>query len=179
MIVQPNAHVGIVCKDLEKSIAFYEKFLDMREKFTLYYGDMIPGDPEWYAKVPKERLAWLETVRDVKWIVYLEWTQGPAGYFLELFHELDAHIENPPSKEKYGLNHLDIVVDDVDGFCRELQERGGAEYIDVYPGPSVCRSRVMWFHDPDGNQIEVHQYTDLSMQRIGRELPAGVVWRPE
>lgn len=30
MIVQPNAHVGIVCKDLEKSIAFYEKFLEKK-----------------------------------------------------------------------------------------------------------------------------------------------------
>ena len=36
----------------------------------------------------------------------------------------------------------------------------------------------MWLHDPDGNQIEVHQYTDLSMQIIGRDLPEGVIWTP-
>ena len=30
MIVQPNAHVGIVSKDLEKSIAFYEKLLEKK-----------------------------------------------------------------------------------------------------------------------------------------------------
>ena len=76
MIVQPNAHVGIVCKDLEKSIAFYEKFLGLKEKFTLYYGDMIPKDPVWLAKVPQERIDYLKTVENVKWIVYMEWTEG-------------------------------------------------------------------------------------------------------
>ena len=176
MVVQPNAHIGMVCRDLEKSIEFYKKFLGMKEKFTLYYGDMIPQEPERRAEIPPERLDWLKTVADVKWIVYLEWPHGPEGYFLELFHELDAHIDNPPSKEKFGLNHLDIVVDDIQAFYQDMVDKGGEEFIDILPGPSICRSHTMWFHDLDGNQVEVHQYTDISMQRIGRELPKGAVW---
>ena len=43
MIIQANAHIGLVCRDLEKSIRFYKEILGMREKFTLYYGDMISG----------------------------------------------------------------------------------------------------------------------------------------
>ena len=178
MIVQANAHIGFVCKDLEKSVKFYEDILGMREKFTLYYGDMIPKDPVWLKKIPEERIDYLKTVQDVKWIVYLEWTQGPEGYFIELFNELNAHIDNPPSKEKFGINHMDIVVDDIQAFRQELIEKGAEEYIDIQPGSSVCRSFTMWIHDPDGNQIEVHQYTDLSMQLIGRELPEGVTWTP-
>ena len=178
MIVQPNAHVGIVCRDLEKSIAFYEKFLGLKEKFTRYYGDMIPKDPVWLAKVPQERIDFLKTVENVKWIVYMEFTEGLKGYFIELFNELDAHIENLPSKEKFGLNHIDIVVDDIQAFYQELVDKGAEEYIFIKPGSSICRSYTMWLRDPDGNEIEVHQYTDISMQVIGRELPEGMTWIP-
>ena len=29
----------------------------------------------------------------------------------------------------------------------------------------------MWFHDPDGNKIEVHEYGPTAMQKVGREIP--------
>jgi len=178
MKIQPNAHIGFVCKDLEKSVDFYKNILGMKEKFILYYGDMIPKEPERLKEIPQERLDFLEKNKDVKWIVYLEWTTGPEGYFIELFNEIGAHIENLPSKEKFGINHIDIVVDDIHEFYNKMVEKGKEDYIDIVPGPSICRSYTMWFHDPDGNQIEVHQYTDLSMQLIGRELPEGVEWKP-
>ena len=171
MIIQANAHFGIVCRDLERSIAFYREILGMEEKFTLYYGDLIPEDPKMREEIPPERIQELEAVRSVKWIVYMEWMQEQRGYFVELFHELGAHIENLPSKEKYGLNHIDIVVDDIQGFYQELLDKGAEEYIDIKPGPSICRSYTMWIHDPDGNQIEIHQYTPVSMQLVGRERP--------
>ncbi|MDE7245420.1 MAG: hypothetical protein K2O18_15810 [Oscillospiraceae bacterium] len=74
------------------------------------------------------------------------------------------------------MNHLDIVGDDIQAFYQDMVDKGGEEFIDILPGTSICRSRTMWFHDPDGNQVEVHQYTDISMQRVGRELPEGAVW---
>lgn len=168
MIIQTNAHIGFVCKDLEKSIRFYETVLGLKEKFTLYYGDMIPESSEEQEKMTPECLENLRKVKDVKWIVYMEWMQGPAGYFIELFNELGAHIENLPSKEKFGINHIDIVVDDIQAYYKELIEKGAAEYIDILPNKAICRGYTMWIHDPDGNQIEIHQYTPESMQLIGR-----------
>ena len=154
MIVQANAHIGFICRDLEKSVQFYERIFGMKEKFTLYYGDMIPADPDQLKEISQERLAFLKSHQDTKWIIYMEW----------------PHIDNFPSKEKFGFDHFDIVVDDIQEFYRQMTEKGAEEYVDILPGPSLCRGFTMWMHDPDGNPIEIHQYTPLSMQNIGREL---------
>lgn len=70
------------------------------------------------------------------------------------------------------------MVDDIQAFYQELVDKGAEEYIFIKPGSSICRSYTMWLRDPDGNEIEVHQYTDISMQVIGRELPEGMTWIP-
>lgn len=165
MIVQANAHLGFVCHDLEKSIRFYEDILGCREKFTLYYGDQIPKDPEDLKKVPADVLARLEERKEIRWIVYLEWMDG---YFIELFNELDACKENPYDPQAYGYTHFSFVVDDVEAFTQELIDKGAGEYIDHYPARTCDYNYSMWFHDPDGNRVEVHQYTERSFQRIGR-----------
>lgn len=166
MIVKPNAHLGFVCKDLDRTQKFYEDVLGCREKFTLYYGDLIPeDDPERLAAMDPEDLKRLKEIADVRWIVYLEWSEG---FFIELFHEVGAHVENPYDPEKYGFTHYDIVVDDIHAFRQQLEERGAAGCIDIEPGPSVDRNYTMWFHDPEGNRIEVHQYGPEAMQLVGR-----------
>ena len=103
MIVQPNSHLGFVCHDLDRSVQFYEEILGCKEKFSLYYGDMIPPTAEERAQIPPEVMARLETVKDVRWIVYLEWMDG---YFIELFNEVDAHIDNPYDPAHYGYTHF-------------------------------------------------------------------------
>ena len=80
MIITPNMHLGFNCKDLEKSIQWYETFLNCKEKFTIYYGDMIPDSEERRANMDKDRIKYLESIRDVKWIVYMEFQDAP-GYF--------------------------------------------------------------------------------------------------
>ena len=136
-----------------------------REKFSLYYGDMIPEDPEDLAKMPEEVRTKLEAVRDVRWIVYLEWKDG---YFSELFNELDAWKENPFDPEKYGYTHFSFVVDDIHAFYQELIGKGAGDCIDIVPQFNCDHTWALWFHDPDGNRIEVHQYTDRSFQVVGR-----------
>ena len=76
MIIQATAHFGITCKNLEKSIAFYENIFGMKEKATLYYGDLIPQDPEERKRISPERIRELETVCSEKWIVYMESMKG-------------------------------------------------------------------------------------------------------
>ena len=74
------------------------------------------------------------------------------GYFIELFHEVDAHMDNPYHPAKFGYTHFSFVVDD----------------IEVTPQLNCDYTWALWFHDPDGNRIEVHQYTHRSFQKIGR-----------
>lgn len=171
MIVQANSHIGFNCKDLDRSIRFYEDVLGLKEKFSLYYGDMIPPDPEMRAKMDPARLEELEKNKDVRWIIYLEWRDG---FFIELFNELKAHIENLPDDTKYGYTHFGLVVDDIQGFYQMLIDKGAGEYVDIPPQPCIDRNKSMWFHDPDGNKIEVHEYGPTAMQKVGREIPGEV-----
>ena len=165
MIVQANSHLGFVCHDLDKSVRFYEDVLGCKEKFSLYYGDMIPKNPDDLAKVPPKELARLEKLKDVRWIVYLEWMDG---YFIELFHEVDAHIDNPYNPANYGFTHFSFVVDDIQAFYQQLLDKGLKDAIDITPQLNCDYTWAMWFHDPDGNRVEVHQYTERSFQIIGR-----------
>ena len=166
MIVKPNAHLGFNCKDLDRTQKFYEDVLGCREKFTLYYGDLIPyDDPERLAQMKPEDVEKLEKIKDVRWIVYLEWMDG---FFIELFNELDAHVDNPYRPENYGYTHYSFVVDDIQAFYQELIDKGAGEYIDILPGPSIDKNWTMWFHDPEGNRVEVHQYGPDAFQIKGR-----------
>ena len=141
---------------------------DVDKKFRLYYGDMLPKHPEHRAKLDPQRLQELEQLKDRTWIVYLEWLDG---YFIELFDEVKAHLDNLPDDIKYGYTHFALVVDDIQAFYEELIARGGKEIIDIPPQPCIDRNKSMWFHDPDGNKIEVHEYSQTAMQKVGRELP--------
>ena len=165
MIVQANSHLGFVCHDLDKSVQFYEEILGCKEKFSLYYGDMIPPAAEERAQIPPEVMARLEKLKDVRWIVYLEWMDG---YFIELFNEVDAHIDNPYNPANYGYTHFSFVVDDIQAFYQELIEKGEEDIIDVKLQFNCDHTWAMWFRDPDGNRIEVHQYTERSFELIGR-----------
>lgn len=174
MIVQPNMHLGFNCQNLEKSIEWYKKFLNCREKFTLYWGDLIPGKEEMRAKISADTFAELQRRKKEKWIVYLEFADCP-GSFIELFNEPTAHeVHIPDQKRDLNYTHFAHVVDDVGKFYKEVIQKGGASYVWVKPQLNIDRTKAMWLQDPDGNRMEFIEYTPYSMQRIGKELPVGV-----
>lgn len=167
MITKANVHLGFNCRDLEKSVKFYTEILGCKEAFTLYYGDLIPDNPEWLAKMDPVRLEELTKLKDEKWIVYLEWADG---YFIELFNEVNAYIEiEQDSTHNFGYTHFAFIVDDVHEFYNGLIEKGVEDCIELKPEPSIDGNCNMWFHDPDGNRIEVQQYTERSMQITGEK----------
>lgn len=162
MIIKANTHLGFNCKELEKTVNFYKEILGCKEKFTLRYVDLIPKDEKRLATIPAE---W-EKRKEVTWLVYLEWMDG---YFIELFNEYTVHIENKMDpKLNYGYTHFAFVVDDIEEYCESLIKKGAEEYIDSKPEKAIDGNYVMWFHDPEGNRVEVQQYTEHSLQMGGK-----------
>lgn len=166
MIVKANVHMGFNCKDLEKTAQFYKDIMGCKEAFTLYYGNLIPKDSKRLSSIPSEQLEEWKQHKNEKWIIYLEWIDG---YYIELFNEYTAHVENKvDSKLNYGYTHFAFVVDDIQAFYQSLIEKGAEEYIDIKPEPAIDGNYTMWFHDPEGNRVEVQQYTERSMQKGGK-----------
>ena len=113
MIITPNMHLGFNCKDLEKSIQWYETFLNCKEKFTIYYGDMIPDSEERRANMDKDRIKYLESIRDVKWIVYME--------FQDLILPAEGYCEteelNPPVEKQRKYRLIQCIVRSFRRIC--------------------------------------------------------------
>lgn len=166
MIVKANVHMGFNCKYFEKTVQFYKEILECKEKFTLCYGNLIPKTAERLATIPEELLKEWEIRRNEKWLTYLEWT---GGYYIELFNEYTAHVEiKIDSKLNYGYTHFAFTVDDIQKFYEELLEKGAESYIESIPEKAIDGNYVMWIHDPEGNRIEIQQYTEYSMQIGGK-----------
>ena len=77
--------------------------------------------------------------------------------FIELFKG-----EVGPRAEKQSYAHLCLEVDDLPATVSTLRSRG-VEVTDPKLGSD--QSRQSWLADPDGNRIELHQYTAKSRQR--------------
>ncbi len=80
-----------------------------------------------------------------------------GGYnFIELFQG-----EAAPPAGKVSYQHFCLEVDDMAGTVASLRSHG----VDV-SDPRVGRDRSIqaWLADPDGNRIELHQYTPQSKQ---------------
>ena len=167
MKISQFGHVAFRCSDLDASLAFYRDQLGFPEKFRLTYADYIEavrrsaetaGQPVNQAFVDK-----LAAKKDGIWIIYLELGNGS---FIELFDKEDATVPNPPGNEKFNYLHLALEVGDIHALKEELIAKG----VEIDRGPTlgVEGTWQMWTHDPDGNQIEWMQYTEKSMQLIGR-----------
>jgi catechol 2,3-dioxygenase-like lactoylglutathione lyase family enzyme len=76
--------------------------------------------------------------------------------FIELFA---GQVDDPQSKGSY--RHLCLEVDDIRATV-EVFRQAGVEVEPIKLGSD--RSWQAWLTDPDGNRIELHQYTPESKQ---------------
>jgi len=84
------------------------------------------------------------------------YVKAGARSFLEFFEGSPAALPAPGS-----FRHVCLEVDNVQETVRHLREQG-IEVGDVTLGKD--RSYQAWLKDPDGNSIELHQYTPESWQ---------------
>jgi len=76
--------------------------------------------------------------------------------FLELF---EGTVAEPAPDQSF--RHLCLEVDDIEAAAAELRSLG-VEVTEVTLGSD--NSYQAWLKDPDGNPIELHQYTPQSRQ---------------
>ena len=140
-MIRKLAHINFVTNDLEKIIDFYVNKLGMTVKFTL---DNKEGKPFGYY------FACGDTT------------------FLEFFDQAMA-VEVWGGKVEELMNgtryrHFCLEVTGLDEYCRMLKEKG-VEVSDISVG--MEHSRQAWIADPDGNVIELMEYSFSSLQIAG------------
>jgi catechol 2,3-dioxygenase-like lactoylglutathione lyase family enzyme len=98
--------------------------------------------------------------------------------FVEVFDHADAHrrsgtqnpfepLEEPRDPWLMRYNHFCFQVENLDGFVTLLESRG----VSV-TGRKIGndRSHQAWIRDPDGNLIELQEYTAQSRQFTGEDF---------
>ena len=130
--IKSIGHVAMRVKDIDRSLDFYVNKLGFTEMFRLDRDDRL-------------------------WIVYLRVTDEQ---YVELFP--DAIGDRSPPAEAIGLNHLCLIVDDIDPVLAELDRQN----IPLYRPKKmqVDKNWQAWIEDPDGNRIELMQMGDDSLQ---------------
>ena len=89
---------------------------------------------------------------------YLKVTEGQ---YLEVFEE-----PVPQSRPSF-MAHLCLETDDIDDMIKQLNDFG----VETTPKKKGCdHTYQTWFKDPNGIDIELHQYTDKSTQRTGQDV---------
>ena len=175
MKVKNISHLAFKINDLDASLSFYCDVLGLKKKFSLTFGDLMQMIEERYnnrdAEAKKdgseERYSAMINHfiqhKDEVWLIYLEIS---PNNFIELF---PAEPGLPPAicdDNHIGYTHLSLEVEDINEAYEEMVAAGVNITSEVSLG--IDFTYQFWLTDPDGNRIEMMQYTDRSMQLFGR-----------
>lgn len=132
-------HTGIVVRNLEKAIEFYEML-----GFQTWKRELEQG---WF----------LETVVNLEnACVDIAKLKAPCGSLLELLeyqkHPVKMEIFMQPSNQ-LGCSHIALTVDSIDETLKSVRECGGSL---VNPPAKSAEGEVLvaYCHDPEGNLLE-------------------------
>ena len=145
-------HVNIVVSDLPRMMDFYTRVLGFRESKRV----TISG-------------AWIDqtvALRDVTAeCVYLDLPDGPR---VELLRYVNPPAPRPGelgTSNTPGLRHMAFRVDDIDAAVARLREADVRFFSGIQDVPTSqvtyaggVRKRLVYFHDPEGNLLELCEY---------------------
>ena len=121
-------HGGVMCNNFDKSLQFYTEVLGGR---LMQRAERPDG----------ARLAFISMGNNE--IVELIWRPG-----------LKPKPFGAGEPGYVGLNHLGLLVDDLDKTCDELQAKG-IRFLEGPTPPRPGERRIAYFTDPDGNRIHL------------------------
>lgn len=152
-------HITLKCNDFEKMCWFYRDVMEFEEIFTLpYTKEMASNHADSGVK------------EGDTWLAYFKIADRQ---FVELFNQ--KHFGGSKIPE-YSFMHFSVLVSDIVEAARFFESKGltlwaGPKYVNhpytaPYPGnkPGKCGSYAFYIQDPEGNEIEVMQYTENSLQ---------------
>jgi len=131
-------HVAIKVKDIDSTLGFYVDKLGFPEMMRLNRDD------------------------GSLWLVYLRITDD---VFLEVFP--GAEDNRAPGQGANGVNHLCLVIENLDVFCPQLESKGIPLTQPIKTGADG--NRQAWIEDPDGNRIELMEMAPHCLQYRGLE----------
>ncbi|MBC5581202.1 VOC family protein [Anaerofilum sp. BX8] len=157
-------HCTFVCRDYAATQHFYGEVLGLKKLFGIDYDQKTIDDfktrgyDDFDGKVGEE------------WLSYYK--VAPRE-FIELFN-VPYNGKNDTQNE--GFHHVCLMVEDVVAAARELEGKGvtlwrgprwmNNPFTEPFDGTEVgqCGSIAFYIQDPEGNEIEVMQYTENSLQ---------------
>jgi lactoylglutathione lyase len=139
-MIKQLGHLCLITNQLPAMVAFYTDVLGLKVKFRFHLQD------------------------GAEFGCYLA-----AGHltFVEIFDQHGAARqwggETPPLKPHQGsrIGHYCFEVTGLESYCEKLKG-GGLPVTDIKVG--IDHSKQAWLKDPDGNAIELMEYTPKSLQ---------------
>lgn len=149
-------HVSFFTDQMEAIRDFYEKKLGIKPKMIVRFGAYKGSQNRLFGPMA-------ETHPDDICIIYFEIA---PGQFVEFFPKFPGQSEDRFAwNSVLGYSHFGLLVEDIFQAKEELIAAGVEIDTDISKGPS--ETYQLWIHDPDGNKIEVMQYTENSLQVKG------------
>lgn len=124
------AHNAVKVTDMEKAVDFYCGTVGFQKAFEIADDKGRP------------------------WIVYLKICDGA---FIELFYGGVKDREPAYASDRIGYHHWCVSVGDLTGLARRAYEKGWIP--EPKPGMGRDGNQNLWIHDPDGNALELVQYS--------------------
>lgn len=146
--------------DGESMLRYYTQGLGLRHVFRLTYGDMAKAMEA--SGAPAQILERMAAVADKPWIDYI--AVSPHQY-LELFYVAEGEKKILRDlNDRYGYQHICFEVTDIQKAWEAVCSNGLQPDSPITLG---CEGTYQfWLTDPDGNRMEIQQYTPKSMQLL-------------
>ncbi len=137
-------HVGMTVKDLDRTIAFYEKYFG-------FHTEMRGAFPADFFQEYSSLYGLKEGVySDIAFLV------SPNGIVLELFQFSEIEEAGAAPWTRTGYHHLCLMVESVPEIYKTMSSEGVEFYFPpAYRGDPKDNAYWTFFKDPDGNMVEL------------------------
>jgi len=137
-------HVGLTVSDMDRTIAFYEKYFG----FAVQWRDVFP--PAFIGAHPELYRQREGVYSDFAFLV------SPDGIVLELFRFSEQLPAEPAVWNRPGYHHICLKVPSVPEIYGRMAADGVAFFFEpAYKGDPKNREHWVFLQDPDGNMIEL------------------------
>lgn len=151
--------VAYQVKDAVNMERFYTRQLGLKKVKTITLGELADAMTQ-MPGADQKQAAMMKMAADQAWLDYIE--AAPHEY-IELFHVLDgAKNEDLDLSNAYGYQHICLEVADIHQAWEAVIANGLTPDTEISLGADGAYQ--FWLVDPDGNRLELMQYTKDALQ---------------